>query len=320
MFCIVSSMEDVEQQPAPAQGKIMAAKGDRRAPPPAPPREKMARCLAKMQSRRYDSWKDRVSSELLVVGTHVFDRCTPATYGEHYAIFSGLVCITITLAFAFMAGAYLNADQGKGPGSLHHYFVDNLSLNAEFLRRWGGNYGPSTRNQAYRLITYSLLHQNLLHYVGNLLIFGLVGFSLEHRYGTLPIVFVWLFTVVGAGLCVAIGRSCTVVVGLSSGIYGLFALFVADLVAHFRALRALALVVFIAFEIGGTLTAPNATTWIAHLSGLALGAPASLMFAHHLGKQWLDAALPFVFAGVVVTLTTALPIVAFHNRLPGLVC
>ena len=176
-------MEDVEQQPAPAQAKIMAPKGDRRAPPPPPPREKMARCLAKMQSRRYDSWKDRVSTELMVVGTHVFDRCTPASYGEHYAIFSGLVCITITLAFAYTAGAYLNADQGKGPSSLHHYFVDNLSLDAEFLRRWGGNYGPSTRNQAYRLITYSLLHQNLLHYVGNLLIFGLVGFSLEHRRG-----------------------------------------------------------------------------------------------------------------------------------------
>lgn len=132
--------------------------------------------------------------------------------------------------------------------------------------------------------------------------------------------FVTLFSVVGAGLCVAIGRSCTVVVGLSGGIYGLFALFLLDVAVHFRAVRALAFVVFLVFEIAGTVTAPNATTWIAHLSGLAIGAPAALMFAHHTGREWLDAALPFVFAVVCVVLTIALPVAAFHDRLPGLVC
>ena len=69
-------MPDIEQQGVGAKAKVMADPKQRRAPPPPPPREKMARCLAKMQSRRYDSWRDRVQSEMLVVGTHLFDLCS----------------------------------------------------------------------------------------------------------------------------------------------------------------------------------------------------------------------------------------------------
>lgn len=178
-------MPDIEQQEgaiAP-EAKVMAPVKHRRAPPPPPPREKMAHCLAKMQSRRYDSWRDRVQSELLVVGTHLFDLCSSKTYGEHTAVFSGLMCALVTASFAYQAGAYLDPQQGRGPGTLHGYFVDNADLDAGFLRQWGASYGPDTRRQAYRILTYALLHQNLLHLVGNLLIFGLVGFSLEHRSG-----------------------------------------------------------------------------------------------------------------------------------------
>ena len=89
---------------------------------------------------------------------------------------------------------------------------------------------------------------------------------------------------------------------------------------HFRALRALAFLVFVVFEIAGTLTASNATSFIAHASGFALGAPAAMMFASHTGREWLDATLPFVFIAVCVVLTIVLPVVAFHNKLPGLVC
>ena len=230
------------------------------------------------------------------------------------------MCVLICAAFAYMSGAYLTDDDGSGPSTLHKYFIDNRSFEAGFLDRWGGEYGPSTRIQAYRIVTYGLLHQNVLHLLGNLLIFGLVGFSLEHRYGTLRVAFVWLFATVGAGLCVAIGRGCTVVVGLSAGIWGMFALFLVDLAVHFRVLRAVAFLVFLVFEIAGTLTAPNATSFIAHASGFALGAPASLMFASHTGREWLDAALPFLFVAVCVVLTIVLPVVAFRDHLPGLQC
>ena len=43
-------------------------------------RPKMARALAKMESRRYSSWKDRASTELIVVGNHAFDIFTPKRY------------------------------------------------------------------------------------------------------------------------------------------------------------------------------------------------------------------------------------------------
>ena len=36
-----------------------------------------ASALAKMESRRYVSLKDRATTEIMVVGTHAFDRFTP---------------------------------------------------------------------------------------------------------------------------------------------------------------------------------------------------------------------------------------------------
>jgi hypothetical protein len=45
--------------------------------PSRPPRPKYANALAKMQSRQYKSWGDRLSTEMFVVGTHLFDSCTP---------------------------------------------------------------------------------------------------------------------------------------------------------------------------------------------------------------------------------------------------
>lgn len=93
-------MADVEGQAVPTDAKIVATVAQRRRPPPPPPREKMARCLAKMESRRYSSWKERLTTEVTVVGTHLFDACSPRSYGSHYGIFSGLVCILIAAAYA----------------------------------------------------------------------------------------------------------------------------------------------------------------------------------------------------------------------------
>ena len=174
-------MADVEGQAVSTDAKIVATVAQRRKPPPPPPREKMAHCLAKMESKRYSSWRERLTTEMTVVGTHMFDAASPRTYGMHYGIFSGLVCILIASAYCYMAGAYLTQEDGDGPSSLRAYFVDNRSFSTDFLRRWGADYGPATRNQAFRIVTYAWLHQNLLHFLGNLLIFGLVSFSLEHR-------------------------------------------------------------------------------------------------------------------------------------------
>jgi membrane associated rhomboid family serine protease len=121
-------------------------------------------------------------------------------------------------------------------------------------------------------------------------------------------------------LCIAIGRSCTVVVGLSAGIYGLLGLFIVDIVIHFRALRALALMLLVVFEIAGIFTAPNGASALAHGSGFALGLLPSLCVAQHLGSEVADAVVPLVGVVCCVTLTIALPIVAFHRVLPSLVC
>lgn len=154
---------------------------DIEANPARPPRAKYARALAKMQSRQYNSWGDRLSTEMFVVGTHMFEACSVREYGDHRPVFSGVVIAVIALAYGAMAGAFLTNSQGSGPTAFHPYFTDNVSFSSQFLLQWGGMYGPQALDQPYRILTYAFSHQNVVHFISNALVFGLVSFSLEHR-------------------------------------------------------------------------------------------------------------------------------------------
>ncbi len=288
--------------------------------PETPGRPKLVAALAKMESRRYTSWKDRATTELMVVGTHTFDMFTPRRYGDHAAIFSLCMAALVVVSYAYCAGAFLGADDSHGPSSIHGYFLDKRTFDAAYLRQWGGLFGPETRRQAYRLVTYSLVHQTGVHLLGNLLVFGLVSFSLEHRFGQSRVAAVWLISTVGAGLCVSLGRPCSTVVGLSGGIFGLLGLFIADLVHHFRIVRAVAFVALVAFEIAGTLTAPNATSFLAHATGFALGLAPSFMMLQHSGNEYVNAVIPILAALDVLVVAVILPVLVFHNKLPSVTC
>lgn len=124
-----------------------------------PERPKLVAALAKMESRRYNSWQDRATTELIVVGTHAFDRFTPKKYGDHAAIFSISIAALIVVSYAYIAGAFLGPGQSHGPTSVREYFFDTRSFDAAYLRQWGGLFGPATKRQAYRLVTYALVHQ-----------------------------------------------------------------------------------------------------------------------------------------------------------------
>lgn len=226
----------------------------------------------------------------------------------------------ICLSFAFMTGAFLGAGDSHGPSSIGGYFLDRHTFDAVYLRQWGGLFGPDTRGQAYRIVTYAFVHQTFIHLLGNLLVFGLVSCSLEHRFGQTRVAAVWLISTIGAGLCVSLARPCATVVGLSGGIFGLLGLFLADCIEHFRLVRALALLALVAFEIGGTLTAPNATSFLAHATGFALGLAPSLLILPHSGNEYLNAIIPILAALDFLVVAVVLPICVFHIKLPNVTC
>jgi len=219
-----------------------------------------------------------------------------------------------------MEGGFLGATDSHGPSSIRGYFLDKRTFDAAYLRQWGGLFGPDTRRQAYRLVTYAFVHQTAVHVAGNLLVFGLVSFSLERRFGQSRVAAVWLISTVGSGLCVSLGRPCATVVGLSGGIFGLLGLFIADLVEHFRIVRAVAFVALVAFEIAGSLTAPNATSFLAHATGFALGLAPSFLVLPHSGNEYLNAVIPVLAALDFLVVAVVLPVIVFHNKLPAITC
>ena len=65
----------------------------------------------------------------------------------------------IVVAWAYTAGGFLGPGESHGPTSVRKYFFDTVAFDAAYLRQWGALYGPATNKQAYRLVTYSFIHQ-----------------------------------------------------------------------------------------------------------------------------------------------------------------
>ena len=91
-------------------------------------------------------------------------------------------------------------------------------------------------------------------------------------------------------------------------------------IEHFRIVRAVAFVALIAFEIAGTLTAPNATSFLAHATGFALGLAPSMLVLSHSGNEYLDAIIPILAVIDFLIVSVVLPICVFHSKLPGITC
>jgi len=104
-----------------------------------------------------------------------------------------------------------------------------LVLNLLFFGAWERDlilYG-----EIDRLISYGLLHANLIHLFSNIISLAFLGLALEHRVGKLNFLIIF-----SAGICVSsLGAAASyyfLVVGASGGVYSLLGAYVADRQFH----------------------------------------------------------------------------------------
>lgn len=207
-----------------------------------------------------------------------------------------------------------------------------LDEDADVLVTFGAKYTPDiVAGQYWRLLTPIFLHANLLHLGLNMLNFLLLGLIIEHIFGHLRFVLLYLLTGVISILASLVFASQEVSVGASGAIFGLVGAYSVFILLHREAFRYHGiltigwLILIIGINIGLGFVIPGIDNY-AHLGGLLSGCLLGWLFApfytdspaahtpnglpapadvHSLKRRW-----PLVLLFIVLTVLSA--IIAIH--------
>jgi len=99
----------------------------------------------------------------------------------------------------------------------------------------GGRWIPAIHNgQWWRWISSLVLHENHNHIISNMSLFLVLSYFMEQKYGTVRVTLIAIISGLGGNLFSAIFEpDCMLVMGASGLIFGLFGLYITDLLVNF---------------------------------------------------------------------------------------
>jgi len=113
------------------------------------------------------------------------------------------------------------------------YGVSFISPDTQSLLNWGGNFRPSTMyGEWWRLITSMFVHAGFIHLLMNMYGLLYIGVFLEPMIGKLRFAAAYLLAGIFASLASLMVHSCTVSVGASGAIFGMYGLFLSLLTTN----------------------------------------------------------------------------------------
>jgi membrane associated rhomboid family serine protease len=180
----------------------------------------------------------------------------PATY----AIIG--ICVAAFLAQVASGGSFAGGNALGNFGADFAFYAPVIDADGEW----------------YRALTYGFLHSGLFHLAINMFVLYILGMLLEPAIGTRRFVAIYLISILGGALGVAVIDEQEVTVGASGGIFGLMA--AAFLIARQRGLDELASQIgfLVVLNLVITFSVPNISIG-GHLGGLVAGGVAALALA-----------------------------------------
>ncbi len=189
-----------------------------------------------------------------------------------------------------------------------------LNPTPQSLLDLGGNLGSRTFNgESWRLLSAMFLHAGLIHLAVNMFSLVMVGRLIEHLYGRVGYVAIYVFAGLVGGIASGLSTNNAVSVGASGAIFGVFAAVGSYLLVNRKRIdeevlksqtRSLLLTIGINVFAGLQVTGIDMR---AHLGGLVAGFVASLVLAsgkHHRARViavFVSAGLAFASAHVIPT-------------------
>lgn len=298
---------------------------------------RLLNAIDKHRAQKYDDNLDMVKTKLFLCGQWFFEALTPPKYTKKPMLLTVLFPLILILFFGFMAGeysfwrdrqGYTTTDYRFGPEELSRWFLKSdpwRTFDDEFLVLWGARYLPRVTSESWRWLISMLVHENFAHLGGNLLLFVLLSWSLESKYGFWRTGLVcWLSGISGNFMSAALEDSCGIVLGASGCVFGLAAFYIIDVTGDFRSvsfpcLRLLGISVFLsAFIIA--LTSHQQASHMSHIGGFLCGFCLSLVLVPRFIDERIEACIPWVSFLSALALLCVLPLVVFCTILPNLTC
>lgn len=163
-----------------------------------------------------------------------------------------------------------------------------LPINGDALSNMGANFGPHTilQKQYWRLLTYGLLHSNILHMILNVYAIWEFGYMAETSMGRRTYLFIYIFSGIVGGLASILFDPLRTSVGASASICGVLGAYIfiswfkrekSDTSVKLRRPELILLMVFLSYSLLLGLTdkfMDNA----AHIGGFASGVLAAALF------------------------------------------
>eukprot|EP00210_Caulerpa_lentillifera_P008037 g7674.t1 len=300
---------------------------------------RLLNAIDKHRAQKFDDNFDMVKTKFFLCGQWLFEAFSPPKYTKKPMLLTVLFPLVLILFFGFMAGEYSywrdsqghnnnSLDYKFGPEELSRWFVrsgSHRTFDDEFLIVWGARYLPRVTSESWRWLISMLIHENFAHLGGNILLFVLLSWSLESKYGFWRTGLVcWLSGLSGNFMSAVFEDSCGIILGASGCVFGLAAFYIIDVVGDFRSvsfpgLKLLGISIFLcAFIIA--LTSQQSASHLSHIGGLLCGFVLGLALVPRFIDERIEAWLPWIAFITTLALLCVLPLVVFCSILPTLEC
>lgn len=178
-------------------------------------------------------------------------------------------------------------------------------------------YNPSRRHEAWRFLTYALIHAGFVHVFFNVLVQLCLGIPLEMIHKGWRVAIVYIAGVVSGSLAVSITDPKVYLAGASGGVYALISAHLATVVLNFKEMeygiiRLIGLLLFAALDISNAVVTryaatQNRTSYAAHLSGTIAGFLVGVLVLRNLRVRrwevvigWSSAVIFVLLAGAAI--------------------
>jgi len=312
-------------------------------------RQNLLRRIERKLDQNFDSAIDRLNNEMLITGQMMFDLFTPASIGNHTPFFTCFFFFFNCMVFSYMCGQYpfwrLKDQPHNTSAVMDEYTTDPsgwnkfigdaneneaqqlYSFSFQYLLTWGSRYLPAmAHGQSWRWVTSLFIHENYNHLLSNMGLFLPLSYTMECKYGTVHLAPLALLAGLGGNLTSALFEDpCLGVMGASGIVFGIFGLYMADLVLNFETvkrplLQGIAIFIFLVYFFHTLVSNESGSSHISHIGGLLCGLfPAILMLPNFKKEDW-EAKLPFIAFAVFIVFFVIFPILIYQTVVPEMDC
>ncbi|CAL4122434.1 unnamed protein product, partial [Meganyctiphanes norvegica] len=193
-------------------------------------------------------------------------------------------------------------------------------------------YNPQRRYEAWRYITYALIHSGYMHLVNNLIMQVVLGTLLELVHKWWRVMLVYFAGVAAGSLATSVTSPSTYLAGASGGVYAIVYAYIGNLILNWSEMflpwiQVIVLAVLMSFDVGFAIwdtyfaEQVSSTGHMAHLGGALAGILVGVNVLRNLKREpwerycwWIAFVIFVILMGTGIILNIVLPVPDFYPK------